>query len=286
MQEQLYTILSASIQFCSDFEEKYYTFLKTAGFRKRIRKSKMELAELLTIQILFHLSSYTCFKQFYEKHVEVVYRDCFFLVSYSQVNKMMNDIPFLIDLFLKTRLQRSEKYYFIDSTSLAVCHRVRAPFNRVFAQQAKFGYSTINGNFFGFKLHLITDHRGEIASYQILPANTHDSKPMVELADGLAGILCGDKGYISEEKRKILASKGLKIITPNKENALFKTIYRGVEKYMLRKRGLIESVFNKLKNVIHIQTNRSRSVAGFLSHCLSALLAYTFDEKKPAVQIP
>lgn len=286
MQEQLYTILSASIEFCSDFEEKYYTFLKIAGFRKRIRKSKMELAELLTIQILFHLSSYTCFKQFYEKHVEIVYADCFFLLSYSQVNKMMNDMPFLIDLFLKTRLKRSGKHYFIDSTSLAVCHRVRAPFNKVFKQKAKFGYSTINGNFFGFKLHLVINHRGEIANYQILPANTHDSKPMVELAGGLTGILCGDKGYVSEKNRRLLSKRGLKVITPNKRNSLAKTIYSGIEKYLLRKRGLVESAFNKLKNVIRIQTNRSRSVAGFLSHCLSALLAYTFDPKKPAIQIP
>lgn len=72
----------------------------------------------------------------------------------SNIRDLLDIVPFLIDLFLKTRLKRKAKHYFIDSTSLAVCHRVRAPFNRVFPKKAKFGYSTINGNFFwGYYIH-------------------------------------------------------------------------------------------------------------------------------------
>ena len=48
MNPHLYSILSASIEFCHKFEKDYYTFLKTAGFKQRNRKSRLELAEILT----------------------------------------------------------------------------------------------------------------------------------------------------------------------------------------------------------------------------------------------
>jgi len=286
MQEQLYNILSASIQFCHEFEEKYYTFLKKAGFKQRIRKSKIELAELLTLQIWFHFSGYTNFKRYYNGYVRRHLSNHFFLVSYSQINKMINEVPFLLDLFLKSRLDRTQKTYFIDATSLAVCHPIRAKKNKVFPKEASLGYSTINGYFFGFKLHLIINHRGEIANYALSSAKHHDSKFMVQLSEGLEGKLCGDKAYISNSMRQKLAQQNLKVLTYVRKGMRYQNVFHGLEKYLMRKRNLVESAFNKLKNVLQIQTNRSRSVCGFMAHCLAALLAYTFDNKKPAITLP
>lgn len=286
MNEQLYLIFSESIEFCHTFENNYYTFLKAAGFKKRLRRSRMELAELLTIQIWFHFSGFKNFKKYYKDYVLKHFKYSFFLVSYAQYNKMANEIPFLLDLFLKSRLKKKDSIFFIDATSLAVCHRVRALRNQVFAKQAGFGYSTLHGKFFGFKLHLIVNHKGEIANYTISRANHHDLKYMIDLSKGLEGLLCGDKAYISDDKRQQLAKQKLKLLTKSRKNMHYQNIFHGIEKFVVEHRNLIEAVFNKLKNVFDIQTNRSRSISGFMTHCFSALLAYTFDPMKPAITIP
>lgn len=286
MNEQLYLIFSESIEFCHAFENNYYTFLKMAGFKKRLRRSRMELAELLTMQIWFHFSGFKNFKKYYKDYVLKHFKDCFFLVSYAQYNKMANEIPFLLDLFLKSRLKKNDSIFFIDATSLAICHPVRARHNQVFAKEASFGYSTLHGQFFGFKLHLIVNHKGEIANYALSSANHHDSQYMIDLSKGLEGLLCGDKAYISDERRQKLAKQNLKLLTETRKNMHYKNIFCGIEKFIMGHRNLIEAVFNKLKNVFHIQTNRSRSVCGFMTHCISALLAYTFDPKKPAIALP
>jgi len=286
MHEQLYHILSASIEFCHEFEEKYDTFLKEAGFKQRTRKSKMELAEALTIQVYFHFSGYRNFKKYYCNYVQQHLDDCFFLVSYSQFNKVINETPFLIDLFLGTRSDKGGKFNFIDATCLSVCHKKRARSQKVFGDSASFGFSTIHGQFFGFKLHLVVNHRGKIAAYAISTAKHHDSKYTVQLSNGLSGRLCGDKAYISKRHQEKLAKQEVKLITHSRKDMLAKNIFHGVEKRMLRHRGLVESVFNKLKNVINIVTHRSRSVSGFMTHCLSALLAYTFDSKTPSITMP
>lgn len=106
MQEQLYSIYSASIDFCHEFEEKFYILLKQAGLKKRIRKSKMEVAEMLTIQLYFHISGFSNFKHYYTQHICKYFTDHFFLVSYQQFNKTMNQFTWLLDLFLQTRMEK------------------------------------------------------------------------------------------------------------------------------------------------------------------------------------
>ncbi len=69
------------------------------------------------------------------------------------------------------------------------------------------------GWFFGFKLHLVINDKGEILAFKITKANTDDRKPVDELTQGLEGKLIGDKGYISSELFNQLYLRGLKFIT-------------------------------------------------------------------------
>ncbi len=54
------------------------------------------------------------------------------------------------------------------------------------------------GWFYGFKLHLIINHKGEILGIKLTAGNVDDRKPILEMASGLFGKLYGDKGYISK----------------------------------------------------------------------------------------
>ena len=62
---------------------------------------------------------------------------------------------------------------YIDSTSIAVCHPKRISRNKVFKGIGALGKST-KGWFFGFKLHLVTNEKGEIQGVKITKGNTDD----------------------------------------------------------------------------------------------------------------
>ena len=89
---------------------------------------------------------------------------------------------------------------FIDSTPLKVCHNKRIFYNRVFNGIAERGKSTM-GWFFGFKLHLIVNDKGEIINFVLTAGNTDDRNlDMIQkLCQKVFGKLYGDKGYISHK---------------------------------------------------------------------------------------
>lgn len=57
------------------------------------------------------------------------------------------------------------------------------------------------------------------------------------------------------------------------------------DKIMLRKRALIETVHDQLKNISQIEHSRHRSVANFFVNLIAGLVAYTWREKKPSLSI-
>ena len=57
------------------------------------------------------------------------------------------------------------------------------------------------------------------------------------------------------------------------------------DQIMLQKRDLIEIVNDELKNICQIEHTRHRSFDNFITNMLSALVAYSFFEKKPSINI-
>lgn len=57
------------------------------------------------------------------------------------------------------------------------------------------------------------------------------------------------------------------------------------DKLLLRKRALIETVNDELKNICQIEHTRHRSFENFLSNLLSGLIAYSFMPKKPTLRV-
>ncbi|MBO9495807.1 transposase [Thalassotalea sp. G20_0] len=90
------------------------------------------------------------------------------------------------------------------------------------------------------------------------PANTDDRKPVPDLVGELAGWLYGDKGYISEKLVAWLKEKGLNLVTKVRKNMKPKAL-KAFDKAMLRKRAVIESVNDQLKNISQIEHTRHHS---------------------------
>jgi hypothetical protein len=155
----------------------------------------------------------------------------------------------------------------------------------VFAEMAKRGKSS-TGWFYGFKLHLVINDCGEIISFYLTPSNVTDNNTeiMEYLTEHVFGKLIGDKGYLSKALFEQLFEEGITLITKQKKNMKNKLIALE-DKLLLRKRAIIESVNDFLKNICQIEHTRHRSPKNFLVNLLSGLIAYSRLPKKPSLHL-
>jgi len=172
---------------------------------------------------------------------------------------------------------------FIDSTVLRVCHNRRIPRHRVFAGIAARGQSSM-GWFYGFKLHLIVNDRGDILAFTLTPGNVDDRKPVPRLAKALLGKLFGDKGYVSLPLFQTLLQQGVQLITNLRANMKNQLVVLS-DKLLLRKRFIIETINDQLKNISQIEHSRHRSAINFLVNLVCGLIAYCHQPKKPALRL-
>ena len=142
------------------------------------------------------------------------------------------------------------------------------------------------GWFFGFKLHLIINDRGEILSFVITRGNVDDREPleMESFVKNIFGKLYADRGYISQRLAEVLFVDGIQLIYKLRNNMKGGDIPLK-DRIMLRKRAVIESVNDELKNICQIEHTRHRSFTNFLSNLIAGLLAYSFLPKKPSIRV-
>jgi len=266
--------------FCKDFMPQWEHHLIETGLKKRNKHSTMSWSEIMTIMILFHSSDYRTFKHFYIDHVCKHMQDAFpDRVSYNRFVELKKSA--LVPLYFLMQMLRGEQtgIYFIDSTPIKVCHIKREKQNKVFKGLAKKSSST-TGWFFGFKLHIVINDKGEIMAFKVTEATTDDRVPVDYLTQGLIGKLIGDKGYIKKVLSQDLLERGLQLITRTKKK-MKNSLITLLDKALLRKRAIIESVNDQLKNISQIEHTRHRSVWNFMTNILCGLIAYSFQPKKP-----
>jgi hypothetical protein len=238
----------------------------------------------MTILIGFDQSRYRDFKNYYLRYI-TKYLKCYFLklLSYTRFIELMPSVIVPLSSYLNTRLGEPTGIACIDSTKIAVCHIIRAKRNKVFDGKAKHGKGTM-GWFFGFKLHLIVNHLGEILSVKITEGNVDDRKPVTDMAASLTGKLYGDKGYLSKALTGELLENGVELVTNVRSNMKKKAISLW-DKAMLLKRCLIETINDQLKNIAYVEDTRHRSVSGFMTNMLAGLIAYCIKEDKPSINL-
>ena len=257
------------------------------GKKHRNKPNRLSDSEVMTILIAFHLSGMRNLKHFYLfyvcKHLHEEFPD---LVSYNRFVELQQKVVLPLAIFLKTcRMGKCTGISFIDSTSLKVCHIKREHSNKVFDGIATKGKTTI-GWFFGFKLHIIINDKGEILSFVITQGNVDDRQPlsMGSFIRNVAGKLYADRGYVSQKLADILFVDGIHFVAKMRNNM------KGGElslqdRLMLRKRAVIESVNDELKNICQIEHTRHRCFTNFITNLIAGLLAYSFLPKKPSIKV-
>jgi len=275
--------------FCAvdDFYKAFKRVLDPALLGNAPKKpSKMCTSEVITIMILFHHSGFRTMKGFYINYVKVHMIPLFpNTVSYNRFVELMQAANLPLAVFVKNHcMGESTGISFIDSTPVRVCNNKRIPRNKVFADIATRGKSTM-GYFFGFKVHLVVNDKGELLNFVITQGNVDDRQPLKDpkFIESITGKLYADKGYISQKLTELLFSDGIHLITQIRNN-MKNSLMELKDKILLRKRSIIETINDELKNMCQIEHSRHRSFSNFVSNLLAGLAAYSFFSKKPAIK--
>ena len=274
--------------FCKFFDAmmKKYT-LKSDNKRAYHRDSSMSKSEIMLIMIMFHDSGYRCLKHFYVEKVCKHLRHLFpKVVSYNRFVELEKQVAVPLALFIKkVLLGKCTGISFVDSTPLRVCRNQRIHIHKAFKGIAQRGKCSM-GWFFGFKLHLICNEKGEILNFMITPGDVDDRKPLEYKAfvEFIYGKLVGDKGYIGKILFQRLFVDGIQLITKLKSN-MKGALMSVSDKLLLRKRAIIETVNDELKNIAQVEHSRHRSFENFIVNMLGAIAAYCVFPKKPCIHV-
>jgi hypothetical protein len=258
--------------------------LLDTGVKQRRRAGQLCASEIMTIMIYFHQMRYRDFKTYYTQFVQVYLRSEFpKRVSYTRFVELIPSVLVPLCAYLQSCYGECTGISFIDSTPVTVCHNRRIGRHRVFAQVAQRGKNSV-GWFFGFKLHLIVNDRGELLACRLTAGNVDDRRPVPQLIKRLWGKLFGDKGYLSQPLTQQLRQRGITLITNLKSNMKNRLILLS-DKLLLRKRSILETITDQLKNISQIEHTRHRRLANFMVNLVAGLIAYCHQPKKPALAL-
>lgn len=287
--DKIIEIYCIADDFCKEFnqEVKKHQFLDSNQGKRRDRPHRLSDSEMITILVCFHFGTFRNFKHYYLFYVRPhLSKEFPGLLSYNRFIELESKLFVPLALFLQlVCFGECTGITYVDSTKVAVCHNKRVKKNRVFNGLAEVGKSSM-GWYFGFKLHLTCNDKGELLGFCLTKGNVDDRNPDVwkVLSKDLFGKLYGDKGYISSTLFESLFSDGIHLVTGIRNNMKNKlmSLY---DKILLRKRSVIETINDELKNICHLEHSRHRGTANFLINIMACLAAYSFFPKKPAIKI-
>lgn len=274
-------------EFCKFFDPELKKHILSDGKRHRNRPCLMSDSEIMTILVLFHMKRFRDLKSFYLMHVCKHMRSEFpTVLSYNRFVERQRSLGLHLLLFLQTcALGKCTGISIIDSTPIVACHLKREHSHKTMKGWAAKGKCTM-GWFYGFKLHIVINDRGEIIQWLLTPGNTDDREPLKDkdFTVRLFGKLFADRGYISQNLFEQLFIDDIHLVTKIKKN-MKNSLMNIHDKIMLRKRALVETVNDELKNICQIEHTRHRSVDNFATNLLAGLIAYNFMPKKPSLNI-
>lgn len=238
----------------------------------------------MTILIGFHQSCYRNFKTYYQEKVQREWASEFpGVVSYQRFIEWVPGTLVPMCAYLRSCFGQCSGISFMDSTCIKVCHNRRIKQHKVFEDLAARGKTSVDW-FFGFKLHLVVNDRGELLNIILTPGNADDRTPVPKLLQQLFGKVFADKGYVSQKLAKqLLKTAGIQLITKLKRN--MKQRLMPLDRLMLRKRAIIETIIDQLKNISQIEHSRHRSPVNCFINILGGLIAYCHQPKKPSIAL-
>lgn len=237
------------------------------------RPSAFTVPEALTIATLFSLSGYTDYKHFYH-YFCALWKGWFPCPTYKtfleNIHRCFGISLVCLESLLKL-FRRFFKGHAVDSTSLPVCHIKRDTSQKVTKHIASKGYSTM-GWFFSFKMHVLVSRQGFPLAVVITKGSTDDCAPLETLLKDIRDtLIVADGGYVSQAIHDELRKKGIHFFVAPKKT--MKKLMTAAQHLLLRSRQIVETLFATLKFRMHMTSSLPRSLVGYFSRYISALLA-------------
>ena len=252
--------------------------------RYKTRIPGLAPSEIICIISLFQTSPCKNFKYFYNSYAQLYKPEFPGMPCYARFVALMPRVIHIMAMLTQGLLSKKTNLeHFVDATSLAVCSTKRISSHKVMKGLARIGKTT-KGWFYGFKLHIVINTKGEIVSFKLTRGNKADVSVLNELTKDIAGSVFGDKAYISKKHFLSLYKRGLKLVTSIKKG-MTNLLMAPHEKLMLRKRSLVETVFDYLKNKFQLEHTKHRSPFNYFIHILSTLLQYQLKHSKPSISL-
>jgi Transposase DDE domain len=260
--------------FCKIFEPLWHQQRLADGHKHRQRSAHLTLSEMMTIQIAFHQSHYRHFKAFYTQKVCTDWRNAFpHLVSYHRFVEWIPSILIPLSVYLHQCFGSCTGISVMDATKLQVCHNRRINTHKVFKGIAQRGKTSVDW-FFGLKLHLVCNDQGELLNITLTTGNTDDRQPVLKLLQGVTGKVLANRGYVSQSLfETLLTQMGIQLIVKPKRNMKNKLMPL-IDKLLIRKRSIIETIIDQLKNISQIEHSRHRSPVNCIVNLFCGLIAY------------
>jgi len=277
---QLVRIFCEMDDFCKQLENYTKDYSLPAPTKLRTGpRCCLDESEIMSLLILFQMTRFRDFKTFYSFAKQ--YWNIYFpnMPSYQRFIELMKRVIFPMTLFIQIKQGKDTGIYYIDSSCLAVCHIKRSKQHKTFEGIANYGKTSV-GWFFGLKIHIVINDKGELMAFKITKGERHDSQVAEKLLGFARGLAFGDKGYISKKIFDALLKKGLKLITRKRKNMKNSYQIDGYEKQLLNQRNLVETVIEHLKHHYQVWHTRHRSIWNALTHLVSALAAYAIAPLK------
>jgi len=269
--------------FCQDHLSGWKRTRLQTGDKKRISGKCLCESEGMTIVVCFQTSGYRTFKHFCLRHVLAHWRPRFpRLPSRNRFVGLMAGVLNPLTAFMHSRCGKSDGIAFVDSTPPCVCKNIRMPRHKTADQAGRSRSST--GCFYGFKLHLTVNDRGDILAFCLIRGNVDDGNPVPYLANDLLGKLLGDRDTVSKKLVDLSATQDVELITTLKKN-IKPGVIAAFDKLILRKPGIIETINDQLKNIFSLERSRHRSLSNFLVNAIASLVAYSYQPKKPSLNL-
>jgi hypothetical protein len=94
----------------------------------------------------------------------------------------------------------------------------------------------------------------------------------------------GNRGYIAQKLFEELYQRGLQLVTKARKN-MQQHLVKLIDKILLRKQSIVESVNDQLQNICQIEHSRHCSGWNFLVNVLAGLIAYIYQPKLPSLDL-
>jgi Transposase DDE domain len=290
MEADLVVIFCRIDDFCKYYNEQALIGNKPLLGTSNNRNSecKMTHSEIMTVFIYgaMYSTDFKTFKAFYN-HKQAELKSAFpNLLSYERLIELKQEVNLYLAAFLLSILGQCTGISYVDSTKIEACKVKRTSRHKTLKGIAKTG-KTSDGWFFGTKLHLLLNDKGEIINFMLTPGNVADNNHRVVefLSHDLFGKFFGDKGYILDpDFWRMLFERGIQFIHGMRKNMKARPLMPLLDTLLLRKRAsMVETVIGILKDRMSLQYTRVRSVYGFLCNFLCSLIAYQLRPNKPKI---